>query len=78
MRRNVGTLGLLEIQSSGFAKDHIVQKMLENKLIASRSISMNVDEQGKGAITFGGYDTKKFSGPLEKFPFSSSYSWPDQ
>lgn len=48
--------------------------MLDNKVISDAAFSMSVDEKGKGAITFGGYDTKKFAGPLEKFPFASQTS----
>lgn len=49
-------------------EDFILDKVLEKKLVKSRAFSLGVREKGKGGLAFGGYDTKKFSGPLEKLP----------
>ncbi|KAG8408726.1 hypothetical protein J3458_019743 [Metarhizium acridum] len=73
--RVVGILGLREpIPKNPYASEFILKKMLDSKVISDAAFSMSVDENGKGAITFGGYDTKKFAGPLEKFPFASQTS----
>ncbi|KHN94043.1 Peptidase aspartic [Metarhizium album ARSEF 1941] len=67
--RHVGILGL----APGKNKDQfIIQKMLDQNIVDDGSFSMGVDEQGEGAIIFGGYDTRRFSGPLEKFPLHST------
>ncbi|KIE01415.1 Peptidase aspartic, partial [Metarhizium majus ARSEF 297] len=73
--RNVGILGLRAPgPKNSYANEFILKKMLDNKVISDAAFSMSVDEKGKGAITLGGYDTKKFAGPLDKFPFASPTS----
>ncbi|KAH0594330.1 hypothetical protein MHUMG1_07678 [Metarhizium humberi] len=73
--RNVGILGLRAPgPKNSYANEFILKKMLDNKVISDAAFSMSVDGNGKGAITFGGYDTKKFAGPLETFPFASQTS----
>lgn len=73
--RNVGILGLRAPgPKNPYANEFILKKMLDNKVIPDAAFSMSVDGNGKGAITFGGYDTKKFAGPLETFPFASQTS----
>ncbi|KID84321.1 secreted aspartic proteinase [Metarhizium guizhouense ARSEF 977] len=63
--RLVGVMGLIPDPK---VEDFILDKVLEKNLVKSRAFSLGLREKGKGALAFGGYDTKKFSGPLEKFP----------
>ncbi|KAG8408308.1 hypothetical protein J3459_017913 [Metarhizium acridum] len=67
--RNVGIMGLLPNPK---VKDFILDKLLEKNLVKSRTFSFSLREKGKGALSFGGYDTSKFSGPLEKFAMQPS------
>ncbi|KAK2594853.1 hypothetical protein QQS21_007441 [Conoideocrella luteorostrata] len=48
--------------------EFILTKLRDKKLVKSRAFSMGLRDKGQGALTFGGYDTSKFSGPLETIP----------
>lgn len=61
--RDVGIMGL---RPDPKVDDFILDKLLAKKLVKSRAFSFSLREKGKGALSFGGYDTSKFSGPLEK------------
>ncbi|KJK76295.1 hypothetical protein H634G_08355 [Metarhizium anisopliae BRIP 53293] len=63
--RLVGVMGLIPDPK---VEDFILDKVLEKNLVKSRAFSLGVREKGQGGLAFGGYDTKKFSGPLEKLP----------
>lgn len=65
--RVVGTMGLLPPTDAKSNEDFILKKLLDKKLVKSRAFSIALRNKGQGALTFGGYDTSKFSGPLEKF-----------
>ncbi|KAK2592408.1 hypothetical protein QQS21_009891 [Conoideocrella luteorostrata] len=69
--RYVGTMGLLP-SSDQEDPEFILTKLRDKKLVKSRAFSIGLREKGKGALTFGGYDTSKFSGPLEKFSMVSN------
>lgn len=60
-------MGLLT-PTDRWADDFILKKLLDQKVTKSRAFSAGVRTKGRGALTFGGYDTAKFSGPLEKLP----------
>ncbi|KAK2593846.1 hypothetical protein QQS21_008461 [Conoideocrella luteorostrata] len=69
--RHVGTMGLLPYKNDTDKnrqadREFILTKLKANKIINSRAFSINLREKGRGALTLGGYDTSKFSGPLER------------
>ncbi|KAK2598056.1 hypothetical protein QQS21_005833 [Conoideocrella luteorostrata] len=68
LSRHVGTLGLLTPPPGNWTDDFILTRLLSQKLVKSRAFSAGVRKKGRGTLTFGGYDTAKFSGPLEKLP----------
>ncbi|KAK2593675.1 hypothetical protein QQS21_008618 [Conoideocrella luteorostrata] len=64
LSRNVGTMGL----TIGETNDgSVLAKLKEKHLVKNRAYSMALRKKDQGAVTFGGYDTSKFSGPLEMF-----------
>lgn len=71
--REVGVLGLLKPKrDDGWAEDFILKRLLDQKHVKSRAFSTGVRTKGHGSLIFGGYDTAKFSGPLEKLPMKPS------
>lgn len=65
-------MGLLPPTKGGSDGDFILQKLMDKKLVKSRAFSFALRKEGQGAIAFGGYDTSKFSGPLEKLAIQPS------
>ncbi|EFY97922.1 peptidase A1family protein [Metarhizium robertsii] len=66
--RHVGVLGLLPERGNENNKDFILQSLLDQNIVKSKAFGLGVRKHGQGALTFGGYDTSKFSGQLEKLP----------
>ncbi|KAM3449599.1 hypothetical protein MY3296_006819 [Beauveria thailandica] len=67
--RIVGVMGLRPpVATRDKNTDFVPQKLLHKKITKTRAFSMALREKGQGVLTFGGYDTSKFSGPLEKLP----------
>ncbi|KAM3425898.1 hypothetical protein NHJ13734_009828 [Beauveria thailandica] len=67
--RIVGVMGLRPpVATRDKNTDFVPQKLLDKKITKTRAFSMALREKGQGVLTFGGYDTSKFSGPLEKLP----------
>lgn len=66
--RHVGVLGLLPERGNENSKDFILQSLLDQNIVKSKAFGLGVRKHGQGALTFGGYDTSKFSGQLEKLP----------
>ncbi|OAA70605.1 candidapepsin-4 precursor [Cordyceps fumosorosea ARSEF 2679] len=52
--------------------DFVSQKLLDKKIVKTRAFSMALREKDQGLLTFGGYDTSKFSGTLERLPLQPS------
>ncbi|KOS21279.1 putative aspartic-type endopeptidase opsB [Escovopsis weberi] len=57
----------------------VIDTMAQQGLIQSRAFSLDIREFGssRGSVIFGGIDTKKFSGPLEKRPIIPAKESPD-
>lgn len=70
--RHVGTMGLLPPADAKSNDDFILKKLLDKNLVKSRAFSIGLRKKGQGALAFGGYDTSKFSGPLEKLAVQPS------
>ncbi|KAF1730512.1 putative aspartic-type endopeptidase opsB [Beauveria bassiana] len=67
--RTIGVMGLLPAPPhSKDSTDFVPQMLLDKKITKTRAFGMALRENGQGLLTFGGYDTSKFSGPLEKLP----------
>ncbi|KAM3436030.1 hypothetical protein MY4824_004508 [Beauveria thailandica] len=67
--RIVGVMGLRPPRATRDGNtDFVPQKLLDEKITKTLAFSMALREKGQGMLTFGGYDTSKFSGPLEKLP----------
>ncbi|PHH91642.1 hypothetical protein CDD83_10859 [Cordyceps sp. RAO-2017] len=69
--RNLTTGSKYGIWGMNMAKDNkLFRLMAEKGLISSRAFSLDVGNASThaGFVTFGGLDTKKFSGPLVKLP----------
>ncbi|KAF5120337.1 Aspartic proteinase yapsin-1 [Metarhizium anisopliae] len=66
--RHVGVLGLLPERGNENSKDFILQSLLDQNIVKSKAFGLGVRKHGQGALTFGGYNTSKFSGQLEKLP----------
>ncbi|EGX88264.1 candidapepsin-4 precursor [Cordyceps militaris CM01] len=74
LSRQVGVIGLVPSENSADPKSFILERLLDQNLVKSKMFSIGVRKHGHGALTFGGYDTSKFSGPLEKLPMVRSRS----
>ncbi|EGX92128.1 candidapepsin-4 precursor [Cordyceps militaris CM01] len=72
--RLVGVMGLLPPSKANKDVDFVPQKLLDKKLVKTRAFSMGLRKKGQGLLTFGGYDTSKFSGSLEKLPLQLTKS----
>ncbi|KAM3539400.1 hypothetical protein ARSEF1564_007692 [Beauveria bassiana] len=67
--RIVGVIGLLPAPPGRKGStDSVPQMLLNKKVTKSSAFGMALRQKGRGQLTFGGYDTSKFSGPLEKLP----------
>ncbi|TQS32109.1 hypothetical protein Golomagni_07585, partial [Golovinomyces magnicellulatus] len=57
----------------------VIDNLLQQKFIESRAFSLDLRSIGsdRGAVVYGGIDTKKFSGHLEKRPIIPAASSPD-
>ncbi|KAG6008032.1 hypothetical protein E4U21_005045 [Claviceps maximensis] len=69
-------------QLKGWSSDYpmILDNMVTQKFIKSRVFSLDIRaiESARGSVVFGGVDTKKFSGSLEKRPIIPAASSPDK
>ncbi|KAG6079976.1 hypothetical protein E4U33_008052 [Claviceps sp. LM78 group G4] len=69
-------------QLKGWASDYpmILDNMVSQKFIKSRAFSLDIRsiESARGSVVFGGIDTKKFSGYLEKRPIIPAADSPDK
>lgn len=61
---NISVIGL---QPDLKVPDFILDRLFNKKLAKTWAFSFSLYKKGKGALTIGGYNTSKFSGPLEKF-----------
>ncbi|OAA35902.1 secreted aspartic proteinase [Metarhizium rileyi] len=63
-------IGVLPLKPSSIGGNEVFlpKKLLNEGITRSTAFGLCAREQGRGALTFGGYDTSKFSGPLEKLP----------
>ncbi|KAM3523871.1 hypothetical protein NHJ13051_004848 [Beauveria bassiana] len=67
--RIVGVMGLKTIAPHINPNTAYFPTILRNQNITkTRAFGMALREKGRGQLTFGGYDTSKFSGQLEKLP----------
>ncbi|KAM0664290.1 hypothetical protein ACQRIU_006873 [Beauveria bassiana] len=67
--RIAGIMGLRYIAPQINPNTAYFPSILRNQNITkSRAFGMALREKGQGQLTFGGYDTSKFSGQLEKLP----------
>lgn len=57
----------------------VIDSMAQQGLIKSRAFSLDIRTIGsdRGSVVFGGIDTKKFSGKLEKRPIIDPSNSPD-
>lgn len=57
----------------------VIDSMAQQKLIQSRAFSLDIRtmDSDRGAVIFGGIDTRKYSGHLEKRPIIPAESAPD-
>ncbi|KAG6147688.1 hypothetical protein E4U46_005711 [Claviceps purpurea] len=69
-------------QLKGWSSDYpmILDNMVSQKFIKSRAFSLDIRsiESARGSVVFGGIDTKKFSGYLEKRPIIPAADSPDK
>ncbi|KAG6170249.1 hypothetical protein E4U11_002835 [Claviceps purpurea] len=69
-------------QLKGWTSDYpmILDNMVSQKFIKSRAFSLDIRsiESARGSVVFGGIDTKKFSGYLEKRPIIPAADSPDK
>ncbi|KAG6000194.1 hypothetical protein E4U54_001511 [Claviceps lovelessii] len=69
-------------QLKGWKSDYpmILDNMVSQKFIKSRAFSLDIRsiESARGSVVFGGIDTKKFSGSLEKRPIIPAATAPDK
>ncbi|KAG5956078.1 hypothetical protein E4U58_006762 [Claviceps cyperi] len=69
-------------QLKGWSSDYpmILDNMVSQKFIKSRAFSLDIRsiESARGSVVFGGIDTKKFSGYLEKRPIIPAANSPDK
>ncbi|GJN67732.1 hypothetical protein PLICBS_001760 [Purpureocillium lilacinum] len=58
----------------------IIDSLVQQGFIKSRAFSLDLRNMGdnRGSVTFGGLDTKKFSGSLEKRPIIPATNTPDK
>lgn len=57
----------------------VIDSMVRQGLIKSRALSLDIRtlDSDRGAVIFGGLDTKKYTGHLEKRPIIPAESSPD-
>lgn len=69
-------------QTKSWSSDYpmILDSMVAQKFIKSRAFSLDIRsiESARGSVVFGGIDTKKFSGHLEKRPIIPAAESPDK
>ncbi|KAK2589994.1 hypothetical protein QQS21_012327 [Conoideocrella luteorostrata] len=69
-------------QLKGWSSDYplVLDNMVAQKFIKSRAFSLDIRsiESSRGSVVFGGIDTKKFSGHLEKRPIIPATESPDK
>lgn len=69
-------------QTKSWSSDYpmILDNMVAQKFIKSRAFSLDIRsiESARGSVVFGGIDTKKFSGRLEKRPIIPAAESPDK
>lgn len=73
LKRHVGVLGLRPKKGNENDPEFILQALDQN-IVKSKAFGLGVRKHGQGALTFGGYDTSKFSGQLEKLPMAYTIS----